>query len=52
VTADGRRVDLYSLLSASIAAIQRQDARIRRLESDIEILKNTSAKRLEQPRAQ
>jgi hypothetical protein len=52
ITADGRRVDLYALLSASIAAIQRQDARIRRLESDIEILKNKSARHLEQPRAQ
>ena len=39
VTADGRRVDLYSLLSASIAAIQQQDARIRQLERDIEACK-------------
>lgn len=39
VTADGRRVDLYSLVSASIATIQQQDARIRRLERDIETCK-------------
>lgn len=39
VTADGRRIDLYSLLSASIAAIQQQDARIRQLEHDIQSCK-------------
>lgn len=33
VSSDGRTVDLYSLLSASIAAIQAQDARIRALEA-------------------
>ncbi|MBL9020116.1 MAG: tail fiber domain-containing protein [Myxococcales bacterium] len=32
VSPDGRTVDLYSLLSASIAALQAQDARIRVLE--------------------
>ena len=39
VTPDGRRVDLYSLLSASIAAIQQQDARIKQLERDIQACK-------------
>ena len=39
VTEDGRRVDLYSLVSASIATIQRQDARIRQLEHEIEACK-------------
>lgn len=36
VSADGRTVDLYSLLSASIAAIQQQDARIRALEKRLD----------------
>jgi hypothetical protein len=36
VSSDGRTVDLYSLLSASIAAIQQQDARIRALEKRLE----------------
>ncbi|HTL33188.1 MAG TPA: hypothetical protein VL326_08690 [Kofleriaceae bacterium] len=39
VSADGRRIDLYSLLSASIATLQQQDARIRQLERDIETCK-------------
>lgn len=33
VTPDGRRVDLYALLSASIVALQAQDARIKVLEA-------------------
>jgi hypothetical protein len=33
VTPDGRRVDLYALLSASIVALQAQDARIKALEA-------------------
>ena len=33
VSSDGRTVDLYALLSASIAAIQLQDERIRALEA-------------------
>jgi hypothetical protein len=36
VTADGRTVDLYALLAASIAAIQAQDQRIRVLERRLE----------------
>jgi hypothetical protein len=39
VSEDGRRVDLYSLVSASIATLHRQDARIRQLEHDIEACK-------------
>ncbi len=35
VSEDGRTVDLYSLLGASIAAIQAQDARIRALEQQV-----------------
>ncbi len=35
VSEDGRTVDLYSLLAASIAAIQAQDARIRVLEEQV-----------------
>lgn len=35
VSADGRTVDLYSLLSASVAAIQQQDARIKALEERV-----------------
>ena len=35
VSQDGRTVDLYALLSASIAAIQAQDARIRALEDQV-----------------
>lgn len=33
VTPDGRRVDLCALLSASVAALQAQDARIKALEA-------------------
>ena len=35
VSQDGRTVDLYALLAASIAAIQAQDARIRALEDQV-----------------
>jgi hypothetical protein len=33
ITADGRRVDLYGLLAASIATLHAQDARIKALEA-------------------
>jgi hypothetical protein len=39
VAADGKHIDLYSLLSASIATLQQQDARIRQLEHDIKACK-------------
>ncbi|MBA3464892.1 MAG: tail fiber domain-containing protein [Deltaproteobacteria bacterium] len=35
VSPDGRTVDLYSLLSASVAALQQQDARIKALEERV-----------------
>src|SRR6185503_13978557 len=39
VSEDGRTVDLYALLAASIAAIQAQDARIRALEEQVRACK-------------
>lgn len=42
VSEDGRTVDLYALLAASIAAIQSQDARIRALEQQVRA--NTSCR--------
>lgn len=39
VSQDGRTVDLYALLAASIAAIQSQDARIRMLEEEVRACK-------------
>jgi hypothetical protein len=39
VSSDKRRVDLYALLASSIATLQRQEARIRQLEHDIQACK-------------
>lgn len=39
VSSDKRRVDLYALLASSIATLQRQEARIRQLEQDIQACK-------------
>jgi hypothetical protein len=44
VSEDGRTVDLYSLLAASIAAIQAQDARIRALEEQVRACKTPAAR--------
>lgn len=44
VSSDGRTVDLYSLLSASIAAIQQQDARIRALEKRLDACQGQSSR--------
>ncbi len=49
VSQDGRTVDLYALLAASIAAIQSQDARIRALEEQVSACKHPDA--VGQPRA-
>jgi hypothetical protein len=43
VSEDGRTVDLYALLAASIAAIQAQDSRIRALEEQVRACKAPAA---------